>query len=197
MSIDSTITAASIPDELRDSWRYLMGAGLVLAILGLLAILSPFVTGIAVSYLFGGLLVVGGLVHVGHAITARGWTGSLWQSVLAVVYLVAGVTLLVNPVVGLVTLTILLIAYLVVDGIVEIAFGLQMRSDPRGGWIVASGLVSLLLAGLLWTGFPSTALWAVGLLLGISLLTSGLSMVGLANTGRKATVPGEPGGITA
>jgi uncharacterized membrane protein HdeD (DUF308 family) len=168
-----------------------MGAGVVLAVLGLLAILAPFVTGVALSILLGALLVVGSLVNVAHAFSARGWTASLWQIVLAVVYAVAGVALLVNPVVGLATLTILLIAFFLVEGVVEIVMGLRMRGEARWGWVVASGAISLLLAGLLWAGFPSSALWAVGLLFGVHLLTTGISLVAVAMMGRKAMATGE------
>jgi uncharacterized membrane protein HdeD (DUF308 family) len=196
MSTESS-TVQAVPTGLEGNWRYLMGTGIVIAVLGVLAILAPLVSGIAVSLAFGVLLLGGGLVHVVHAFTARDWTGSLWQFVLAAVYTVAGLSLLLDPVVGLVTLTILLVAYFAVDGLVEIGLGLRTRPDAGWTWLVASGVVSLGLAVLLWVGLPSTALWAVGLLLGISLLTSGISLLGLANVGRKATVRQDVGGANA
>jgi uncharacterized membrane protein HdeD (DUF308 family) len=164
-----------------------MGVGVLIAVLGLLAILAPLFTGLALSVALGILLVAGSLGHVAHAFSARGWSGSLWEIVLAVVYAVAGVSLVVNPLVGLTTLTILLIAYLFVSGLAEIVMGFTTRSSPNWGWLVASGALSLLVAGLLWAGFPTTALWAVGLLVGISLLSTGISLARLANTGRKAS----------
>lgn len=184
----STETAsAAVPDELQRGWRYLMGAGVLVAILGVFAIFAPYVTGVALTLILGALLVIGGIVHVAHAFSAQGWTGAVWQIVLAIVYVVAGILLLANPVLGLTTLTILLIAYFAVEGIVEVVIGLKMRPEPQWGWMLASGVISLLAAGLLWVGFPSTALWAVGLLFGVSLLSTGLSMVFVANSGRKAT----------
>ncbi|MEA5389352.1 DUF308 domain-containing protein [Haloarculaceae archaeon H-GB2-1] len=96
-----------------------------------------------------------------------------------------------NPVVGLATLTILLIAYFIFSGFTEIALGLQMRSDPRWVWPIVSGLISLLLAGLLWVGWPSSALWSVGLLFGASLLSTGMSLMLVANSGRTAAAAGE------
>lgn len=168
-----------------------MGVGVLIAVLGFLAIIAPFVTGIVLSIALGILLVAGGLGHVAHAFSARGWTGSLWQIILAIVYAVAGVSLLVNPLVGLTTLTLLLIAYLFVSGLVEVVMGFTTRSSPHWGWLVVSGALSLLVAALLWVGFPSTAVWAVGLLVGISLLSTGFSLMLLANTGRKATAATE------
>ncbi|WP_435345858.1 HdeD family acid-resistance protein [Haloarchaeobius sp. HRN-SO-5] len=190
MSTESTTAAPAVPTELQQNWRFLLGTGIVISLLGVLAFFTPFVTGIAISYLLGGLLIVGGLVHVVNAFTVRGWKGSLWQIILAIVYGLAGISLVVNPLVGLVTLTILVIAYFLVEGIVEIVMAFQMRPEPRWGWVLFSGVVSLVLAALLWVGFPSTAIWAVGLLVGVSLLTTGLSLISVALTGRRAAPKG-------
>jgi uncharacterized membrane protein HdeD (DUF308 family) len=105
--------------------------------------------------------------------------------VLSVVSVVAGILLLLNPVFGLLALTILVIAYLFVDGIAELVMSARMSDEPGRGWIAASGVTSLVLAGLLWIGFPADALWTIGLLVGISLLMTGLSMVAVAYGGRR------------
>ncbi|WP_458209505.1 HdeD family acid-resistance protein [Haladaptatus sp. NG-SE-30] len=179
------------------AWRTLMGVGAVLAVLGVIAIFFPFVTGIALSVLLGGALLVGAILHAVHAFSAGDWKGVLWQVVLVVVYGIAGLSLVFNPILGLTTLTLLLIAYLVVDGIVELVMGFALRPERSWGWVVASGVISLLLAGLLWIGWPATAAWALGLLFGVSVLTSGLSMVGLAMGGRKVASETAPGGAEA
>ncbi|WP_458186737.1 HdeD family acid-resistance protein [Haladaptatus sp. NG-WS-4] len=168
------------------TWRTLMGMGAILAVLGVIAIFFPFVTGIALSILLGGALLVGAILHAVHAFSAGDWKGVLWQVILVVVYGIAGLSLVFNPLLGLTTLTLLLVAYLVVDGIVELVMGFVLRPEKNWAWVVASGFLSLLLGGLLWVGWPATAAWALGLLLGVSLLTSGLSMVGLAMGGREA-----------
>jgi uncharacterized membrane protein HdeD (DUF308 family) len=182
MSATTTETGAY---SLEKGWRTLALAGGVVVLLGLLAILLPFATTVAITYLVGALLVVGGVVHVGHAFTARGWRGSLWQLALGVVSVVAGILLLINPVFGLLALTMLVIAYLFVDGIAELAVSARMGGEPGRGWIAASGVTSLILAGLLWIGFPADALWAIGVLVGISLFMTGLSMVAVAYGGRR------------
>jgi len=164
-----------------------MGVGVLISVLGVVAILAPFVTGVTLSIVVGALLVVGGLGHVAHAFTAPGWTGSLWQVILALIYTFAGISLLANPVLGLTTLTLLLVFYLAIEGLAEIVLGLSMRSEPQWGWFVASGVVSLVLAGLLWAGFPSNAAWAVGLLVGLGLLSTGLAMVVTAYLGRRSS----------
>lgn len=156
-----------------------MTSGLILAVLGVFAIIFPFVTGLSLSIFLGALLVVGALVHVANAFSQGKWTGAVWQLVLAIVYAVAGIGLMANPVVGLTTLTILVIVYLVVSGIAEVALGFVLRGNEGYSWgvMVLSGVISILLGGMLWAGLPSSALWAVGLLFGVSLLTSGLSLV--------------------
>jgi len=172
--------------SVQGSWRYLMGAGAILAILGVLAIIFPFVTGLALSLLLGALLVVGSILHFAHAFSAQKWTGAVWQILLGLLYVVAGIALMANPVVGITTLTILLIAYFLVDGVIEIVMGFQLRGEHGWGWMIASGVISLILAGLIWVNFPSSAAWAVGLLFGVGLLTTGISMMLVANGGRRA-----------
>ncbi|KTG08433.1 hypothetical protein AUR64_19055 [Haloprofundus marisrubri] len=161
-----------------------MIAGGIIAILGVIAILAPFITGISLSIFLGALLIVGAILRGVHAFGASNWKGGLFQGAMAIVYTVAGVALIANPLVGLASLTILLIAYFFVDGLVEIVMGLRLRPDANWGWLVASGVLGLVVAGLLFVGFPSTALWAVGLLFGINLLASGISMVMVAMDGR-------------
>jgi uncharacterized membrane protein HdeD (DUF308 family) len=174
MSTD-TAPASTVPD--RSEGRALVVAGALVAVLGIAAILAPYVAGIVLSILLGVLLVVGGLAHVAYAFRAGGWAGSLWQVALGVLYALAGISLLANPSIGLTTLTVLLIAYFFVGGLIEVAGGLLLRPDPQWGWVVGSGVVSLVLAVLLWAGFPSSADWALGLLVGIDLLSTGLVLV--------------------
>ncbi|UTF55312.1 HdeD family acid-resistance protein [Natronosalvus rutilus] len=168
------------------NWRPLAYAGSAIVLIGLLAIALPFATGLAVTYLLGGLLVVGGIAHAGHAFTTRDWKGSLWQATLAGISIAAGLLLFVNPIVGLASLTLLVIAYLLVDGFAELALALQMAGEAGRGWIAASGTLSLILAGLLWAGFPSSAAWVVGFVVGASLLATGISMIAVAYRGRSA-----------
>lgn len=183
----STETSRQMTASGETNWQAMLAAGVLIAILGVLAIVFPFVTGVSLSLLLGAVLVVGAIVHVAQAFSAGSWGGALWQILLGVVYAIAGIFLMANPIVGLVTLTILVITYLVVDGVVEIVMGFQARPAPGAWWVVASGAISLLLAGLLWVGLPATALWAVGLLFGVNLLVTGVSMMRVARGGQRAS----------
>lgn len=173
-------------NTLGENWWPLMALGGVLVGLGLVAIALPFAVGVTLSFLLGTLLVLGGLVHGWQLFSARGWRGRTWQGLLAVVYVVAGLSLLVNPIVGLATLTLLLVAYFLIDGVLEVVMGLRLRGERGWGWLLASGVVSLALGWLIWVGWPASSAWAVGLLFGVSLLTSGLAMVGVAMGARRA-----------
>lgn len=179
------------------NWRLLGLVGLVVGLLGLVAIAFPVATSLSITYLFGVLFVLAGIVHGVHAFTVRGWSGRLWQLTMGIVGVVAGAIVLVNPVVGLVSLTILLIAYLLVDGVAELWLSRRLESDTGRASVGLSGALSLLLAVLLFVGFPADAAWALGLLVGVSLLATGLSTMIVAYDGRKleksVTAEAEPG----
>lgn len=172
--------------SLGDRWQFLMGAGILLAVLGVLGMIFPFVTGVTLSVLLGALLVVGSIFHFAQAFSGRGWRGFAVQVLLGLVYVAAGISLLANPVIGLTTLTLLLVAFFVVQGVLEILMGVRLRGERNWVWPVVSGVVSLVLAWLIWTSWPSSAAWAVGLLFGVGLLTSGIQMVLVAMGGRRA-----------
>lgn len=161
-------------------------SGAFIAFLGILAIVAPFVAGLTLSIALGVLLIIAGITAIAHAFSAQGWMGFGFQVVLGVVYAIAGIALVVNPVLGLATLTILLVAFLVVDGVVELGMGLFLRDQPNRLGLLISGVLALVLAALIWVGLPSSAAWAVGLLFGVNLLATGLSMVFLARGSAEA-----------
>ncbi|MCL7416425.1 MAG: HdeD family acid-resistance protein [Halalkalicoccus sp.] len=181
-------------DGVSETWRPLMIVGGVLVALGVLAVVFPFATGIGIELLLGGLLVVGGIVQAIHAFGARRWTGFLAAIALGALYLIAGLVVLANPLLGLATLTLLVGSFFLVDGVVELYMGWQVRPEANWVGLVVSGALSLVLAGLILAGWPSTAVWAVGLLFGINLLTTGFAMIAVAMGGRRTERAGvQPG----
>ena len=160
--------------------------GVLLAILGLLALATPFLTGLALSILLGAALVLGALVHVAAAFSAGSARGVVWQVILGIAYGLVGISILANPVLGLTTLTILVIAFFAVEGIVQLVWA-ATGTEGRV-WMGLSGAISLLLAGMLLVGFPATALWAVGVLFGVDLLVTGISMAMYGRSERERTV---------
>ena len=175
----STITPRGA-ETFETNWRPLALAGGFVTLLGLTAITLPFGTGIALAYVVGAALLVSGLVHAGHAVSSDGWTGSLWQALVGVASIIAGALIVFNPVVGLVSVTLVAIAYLFADGLAELWTSLRMESGSGRGWIAVSGALSLALGVFLWAGFPGDALWFVGVVVGVSLLMTGLSMIAIA-----------------
>lgn len=168
-----------------ESWRPLMFVGVVLTALGVLAIVFPFYTGIAVELLFGGLLLAGAIAQGFHAIGAQRWSGVFAELGLGALYLIAGLVLLSNPLLGLATLTLILGAFFLVDGVVEIYMAWAVRPESNWVGLLISGALSLALAGLILVGWPSTALWAVGLLFGVNLMATGVALAALAVGGRR------------
>ncbi|WP_049908059.1 HdeD family acid-resistance protein [Natrinema pallidum] len=170
--------------SLENDWRTLAIAGGIIGLIGLFAMAVPAVTGLSISLALGVLLVAGGVVHGVHAFAARGWHRSSWQVVLALVSVLAGLAVLAAPVVALVTLTLALVAYLAVHGFAELATAMRMPQSTGRTSVAISGGIAIVLAGFLWVGFPATAAWAIGLLVGANLLVSGLSMMTVAVAAR-------------
>jgi uncharacterized membrane protein HdeD (DUF308 family) len=159
-------------------WSIFLGILLVLA--GLFAIVVPFFAGVAASVFFGWLVLFGGVAHLVYAWSERGAGAILWQVLIGIVYVIAGLYMLVLPVAGVVALTLVLALYIAVEGIFELVIFSFLRRLRGAVWFLIDGLVSLLLAGLIFFGWPSSSLWAVGTLVGISLLVSGIARLTLA-----------------
>jgi len=151
--------------------------GVLLLLAGLLAIALPFFAGIAASVFFGWLLLIAGIAHLVYAWSERGAGAVLWQILIGIAYLIAALYMLVLPVAGVITLTLVLAFYIVVAGIFELVVFSRLRGLPGTIWFLVDGLASFLLAGLIFFHWPSSSLWAIGSLVGISLLFSGVARI--------------------
>jgi uncharacterized membrane protein HdeD (DUF308 family) len=193
----TSIQPSSIPDmgaalvkSLRDHWRLLLVEGIVLGVLGLAAIAVPFVAGLAATIYLGWIFVIGGVVGLVATLRARQAPGFGWALLSAVLALIAGGLLLWNPVQGLVTLTYVLIAFFIIDGVAMIFFAIAHRRElsHRWQWLMVNGFIDLLLAAFILTGLPGSFAWALGLLLGIDLVFGGTALVAMALAARKAAL---------
>lgn len=153
-----------------NSW-VLRVTGAVSILAGILAIAVPFLASITAAILVGGLLVGSGAVGLVSAFRREGWHVAA-AFALSLVSVVAGLLMLFQPIAGILALTTLVIAYLGASGILRIWYGARQRDDG-GGWMIATGALSIVLALLLWFGFPFNAVWVPGLLLGIDLILWG------------------------
>ena len=156
--------------------------GIVLVILGILALLAPVVASVAATVFFGWLLLLSGIVGLFTTFRARHAPGFWWSLVSAAIGIVAGVLLIGWPLLGTLSLTAVLIAFLFAEGLVTIMYALEHRNalSGRWGWMLASGIVDVGLGVLLLIGLPGTALWALGLLLGINLIFGGWALIYMA-----------------
>lgn len=168
-------------------WKWFLAEGIILVILGLLAVLTPFVAGVAATLFIGWLFLFAGITGLIFTYKERAAPGFWWALLSSAIAVLAGLSLLSNPLVGLFSLTFVLIAYFLIDGVLTIMLGLGYRghSPVHWQWVVASGVIDLILAALLISGLPGTALWAVGLLVGIDLAFGGASIIAMALAARK------------
>lgn len=172
------------PACLTRNWGWLLALGIVLVLGGIAAIAAPFLASIAVEGAVGAMMLIGGVLQGVHVWRAGGWRARLWSGVLAAVYLAGGGLLFLNPLAGLVALTLVLLSVLLVDGIARIVFGLRLRPERGWGWMTASGAVSTGLAAVLFLLFPAISLTALGTLAGVALIFEGWSFLFLALAAR-------------
>lgn len=183
---DTDLDSQNMQAIARKHWKSLLFEGILLAFCGLAAILLPVLASLTITVLLGWLLILTGSVALVLAFWSRQAPGFWWSLLSAVVALIAGVVLLVRPVEGTLTLTIIVGAYFLAEGVVTIMYAVQNRGalTQRWGWLLAAGIADLLVAIVIISGFPGTALWALGLLVGINLLFGGSSMIGIALAAR-------------
>jgi uncharacterized membrane protein HdeD (DUF308 family) len=149
-----------------------------LIVLGLLAVALPNIATLAVEILVGWLFFVGGIFRALSVWQSRRMPGFTWSLLSAVLAVVLGLILILQPLAGVLTLTMVLIAIFIIEGIAGILVAIEFRRHLRSwGWVLFSGIIDLLLAWLIWQGWPSSASWAIGLLVGINMIFFGLSLV--------------------
>jgi uncharacterized membrane protein HdeD (DUF308 family) len=173
----------------RRHWVLFLSEGIALVILGLLALMAPAVASIAATVFFGWILLLSGIVGLVATLRARQAPGFAWSLLSALVGIVAGALLLAWPLQGTLSLTAVLIAFLLVEGVVSIMYALEHRNalSHRWGWMLASGILDVALGALLFAGLPGTALWALGLIIGINMLFGGWALMLMALRARPAS----------
>jgi uncharacterized membrane protein HdeD (DUF308 family) len=179
---------SSVANSLHAHWRLFLIEGIVLLILGLLAIVIPPIATIAVEVLIGWLLLVSGIVGLIATFRMRAAPGFWWSLLSAVLGIAAGIVLLRWPLSGAVSLTLILTVFLTIEGVVSILYALEHKRELSGRWgvMLVSGGVDLFLAGIIFAGLPGTAAWAIGLLIGINLVFGGGALIAMALHARNA-----------
>jgi uncharacterized membrane protein HdeD (DUF308 family) len=169
----------------RHSLWYLVQSGLMI-LAGILALAYPAVSSVAVVFFLGWLLIISGVLQ-GISLIGAGNVPHFWlQLVSVVLFVIVGALFLRNPGEGLLTLTLLLIVFFMVEGMSKVIFALTIRPFPNWGWVLISGIVGILLALYLWASIPVTAIWLLGVLLGIELICEGVALGRLAWVARRS-----------
>ena len=185
-----------IAQSIREHWVLFLIEGIVLVVLGILAILVPPLATITFTLFLGWLFLISGIMGLITTFWARHSPGFWWSLLSAVLAIAAGIVLLVEPLRGAVTLTLLLIVFFIIEGVLSIMYAFEHKKDLSGrwGWMLVSGIIDLILAAIILIGLPGTAAWALGLLVGINMLFGGSALIAMALHARTpdSTTPQAP-----
>jgi len=184
---DESRLQRAVINAIHEHWKLFLAEGIILVLLGIAAIILPEIATLAITLVIGWLFFISGVVGLVTTFWMRDAPGFWWALLSAVIAIAAGVVLLLWPVNGVISLTLLLIAFFVVEGVATIMYAIEHRGQLSGrwGWMLASGVVDLILAGIIFAGLPGTVAWAIGLLVGINMLFGGTAMIGMALAARE------------
>ena len=170
----------------REHWKAFLIEGILLVILGLAAMILPPLASLAVTILLGWMFLISGIAGLALTFWARRMPGFWWSLISAVLAVVAGIILLAQPVEGTLTLTIVVGVYFLAEGVATILYALEHRKElsERWGWLLTAGVMDILVAGIIIAGLPGSALWAIGVLVGINMLFGGATLIGMALAAR-------------
>jgi uncharacterized membrane protein HdeD (DUF308 family) len=185
------MTAASASERLsgggmiiKKTSGWFMALAVVFMLLGIFAIVEPGVAGLAVTILVGWVLMFGGVAHLVAAFSGGGAGRVIWQVLIGFAYIAGGLYFVTHPLLGLGSLTLLLAGVLLIEAVFETIAFFRIRHMHGSGWLLLNVLFALLLGGLIWTGWPSSSIWAIGTLVGVKLLMTGASRLAFGLSSR-------------
>jgi uncharacterized membrane protein HdeD (DUF308 family) len=161
-------------EKLKSSWGWVALLAVISIVGGLLALFNPFAATLAATLMAGWTFVILGVVQIIESFQLRGWGGFLWALLFGVLTLLVGIALIANPLAGMVSLTLLVAVLFLVTGVIKIAYSFSLRPISGWGWVLASGVLSLLIAVMIFSNFPWAAASVLGILLGVELLSNGI-----------------------
>jgi len=161
--------------------------GVLLIVFGMVAVGMPFLAAAAVNALVAWLIVLAGVVHLMLAFRVHGAGSMIWKLLVGIAYLCFGAYLILHPVIGVASLTLVLASLFLLEGILNIVLYVKMRPIHGSSWMLVDGIITLLLGLMIYMQWPSSSAWAIGTLVGISLIFSGVARVMMSLAVRKAT----------
>jgi len=180
---------ARAESQIGEHWILYLILGLVLLVGGLAAIAFPFLSTIAAKLALGWIFLFSGGMAIVHAFTAGKWQGFFLNLLIGILYVVAGGYLLLLPLAGILTLTIVVAALFLADGLLEVIMAFRIRPHEGWGWVLVSGLAAIAAGLLIALQLPNSATWAIGLLVGIKMIFAGWSFIALALAGHRSGAP--------
>jgi uncharacterized membrane protein HdeD (DUF308 family) len=137
---------------------------------------------VAVNIFIAWLIVFAGAVHVVSSLHAHGAGSVIWRILVGIAYIAFGIYLLLHPVIGVASLTLVIAVLFLIEGVFDVILYFRMRAEHGSGWVLFDGIVTLILGILVWRQWPSSSLWVIGTLVGISMIFTGTTrlMLGLA-----------------
>jgi len=172
------------------TWSIVWGVSLI--ILGMFAIGSPALAAVAVNVVIAWLLIIAGVVHAIVAFHSHSAGSVIWKLLVGIAYLCFGAYLIMHPVLGVASLTLVLASLFLIEGILDIVLFFNMRSVKGSNWVLFDGIITLLLGVMIYAQWPVSSLWAIGTLVGISMIFSGVTRVMISLAVRKAAVEISP-----
>jgi uncharacterized membrane protein HdeD (DUF308 family) len=178
-------------DLVRQASTWSIVWGVLLVVLGMLAVGSPFLAAVAVNAVLAWLIVLAGVVHLILAFQAHRAGSLIWRLLVGLAYVFFGVYLIAHPALGVASLTLLLASLFLIEGIIDMALFFQVRPMRGSSWVLIDGVITLLLGLMIYRQWPSSSTWAIGTLVGVSMIISGVTRTMLSLTVRKvaAAVP--------
>ena len=175
----------SMSDVFKEATGASTGLAIVMIVLGLLAVIAPFASGIGISILMAWIIVFSGFAYIAYAFAAQGAGSLIWRMLIGIVYVVGGGYLAFHPGLALTSFTLVLAIILLFEGIMEIVVFIDFYSRHSAGWILFDGIVTLFLSYLVWRPWPLSSAWAIGTLVGINLMVSGITWLMLSTAVRR------------
>lgn len=171
---------ADSPVKTKPSSNRVLWTGIVLTVLGVVAIALPVISTLFVETWVALILISAGATKLVYAYQTREEGNTLWKTLLGILYVATGVMLFIYPRTGVLTLTLLLGSFLLTEGVFELILAFRLRPRQNWTWALGNGIITLVLGGMIWFQFPFDAPWLLGTLLGASILLSGISRIGLS-----------------
>ena len=181
------MTSPSPSSLVRHASGWSIAWGVLLIIFGVFAIASPLVAAVAVNAVIAWLIILAGAVHLIVGFHSHGAGSLIWKVLVGLAYILIGAYLLLHPLLGVATLTLLLASLFLIEGVLDLVLYFKVRPLHGAGWLLLDGVVTLLLSLLIWSHWPSSSAWAIGTLVGVSMIMSGVTRVMLSLAVRRLT----------